>query len=217
MANDELKYYGKIPEPTLRRLPWYLAYVKLLKGKGDTVVSSTQIAKEINVDASQVAKDLSFVNISGKTRVGYEIDALVNILEDFLGFTSQHKIFLFGVGQLGAALMRDSGLNQYGVDIVAGFDIRKDVTGKKISGIPVFPLESLPEKQKEYGATIGIITVPVEKAQEVTDFIIANGIKALWNFTPFRIRVPEKIVVQNTSIYAHLAVMFNRMNENSNN
>ncbi|MDR2773992.1 MAG: redox-sensing transcriptional repressor Rex [Tannerella sp.] len=217
MVNDELKYYGKIPEPALRRLPWYLAYVKLLKGKGDTVVSSTQIAKEINVDASQVAKDLSFVNISGKTRVGYEIDALVNILEDFLGFTSQHKVFMFGVGQLGAALMRDSGLHQYGVDIVAGFDIRKDVIGKKIGGIPVFPMKILPEKQKEYGATVGIIAVPVEKAQEVADFIIANGIKALWNFTPFRIRMPEKIVVQNTSIYAHLAVMFNRMNENFNN
>jgi redox-sensing transcriptional repressor len=212
MANDELKFYEKIPEPTLRRLPWYLAYVKLLKGKGDTMVSSTQIAKEISVDASQVAKDLSCVNISGKTRVGYEIDALVDILEDFLGFTSQHKAFLFGVGRLGAALMRDSGLNQYGVEIVAGFDIREDLTGTKIDGIPVFSMKTLPQKQKEYEATIGIITVPVEKAQEVTDFVVENGIKALWNFTPFRIRAPKQIVVQNTSIYAHLAVMFNRMN-----
>jgi AT-rich DNA-binding protein len=186
----------------------------MLKEHGDTVVSSTQIAKEISVDASQVAKDLSFVNISGKTRVGYEIDALIDILEQFLGFTSQHKAFIFGVGQLGAALMRDSGLNQYGLDIVAGFDIRDDITGKVVGGIPVFGMDSLPEKQKEYKAAIGIITVPVDKAQEVADFIIDNGIKALWNFTPFRIRVAENIVVQNTSIYAHLAVMFNRMNEN---
>ena len=213
MANDEFKRIEKIPEPTLRRLPWYLAYIKLLKGNGDTVVSSTQIAKEINVDASQVAKDMSFVNISGKTRVGYEINALIDILEKFLGFTAQHKAFLFGVGQLGAALMRDAGLNQYGLDIVAGFDIRNSIIGKEVGGIPVFALNTLTEKQKEYGATIGIITVPVDKAQEVTDFIIHNGIKALWNFTPFRIRVPETIVVQNTSIYAHLAVMFNRMNE----
>ena len=216
MANNDLKRIEKIPEPTLRRLPWYLAYIKLLKGNGDTVVSSTQIAKEISVDASQVAKDLSFVNISGKTRVGYEIDALIDILENFLGFTAQHKAFLFGVGQLGAALMRDAGLNQYGLDIVAGFDIRNSIIGKEVGGIPVFPLNTLTEKQKQYGATIGIITVPVDKAQEVTDFIIQNGIKALWNFTPFRIRVPENIVVQNTSIYAHLAVMFNRMNENLN-
>ncbi|MCD7930987.1 MAG: redox-sensing transcriptional repressor Rex [Tannerellaceae bacterium] len=212
MDKDNIKEIWKVPEPTLRRLPWYLAFVKLLKGKGETFVSSTQIAKEINVDASQVAKDLSFVNISGKTRVGYEIDTLVEVLEQFLGFTSQHKAFIFGVGSLGASLLQDSGLNQYGLDIVAGFDIKDELAGLSINGIPVFHLKDFREKQKEYGATIGIIAVPVEKAQEVTEEIIEGGIKALWNFTPFRIRVPEHIVVQNTSMYAHLAVMFNRLN-----
>ena len=117
MANDEMKQIWKVPEPTLRRLPWYLAFLKLMKGRGEAFVSSTQIAKEINVDPSQVAKDLSFVNISGKTRVGYEISTLVDVLEDFLGFTAQHKAFLFGVGSLGAALLQDSGLKQYGLDI----------------------------------------------------------------------------------------------------
>lgn len=212
MANDELKEIWKIPEPTLRRLPWYLAFVKLMKTRGETFISSTQIAKEISVDASQVAKDLSFVNISGKTRVGYDIQALVDVLEDFLGFTAQHKAFLFGVGSLGAALLRDSGLSQYGLEIVAGFDVRPEMAGTEINGIPVFHINDFEAKQKEYGATIGVITVPVEKAQEVTDQIIAGGIQALWNFTPFRIRVPETIVVQNTSMYAHLAVMFNRLN-----
>lgn len=74
MANENTKINIKLPEPSLRRLPWYLAYVKLLKDKGEEYVSSTQIAKEINVDASQIAKDLSFINISGKTRVGYEVN-----------------------------------------------------------------------------------------------------------------------------------------------
>ena len=212
MASDDIKQAWKVPEPTLRRLPWYLAFVKLMKGKGEAFISSTQIAKEINVDPSQVAKDLSFVNISGKTRVGYDINALVDVLEDFLGFTSQHKAFLFGVGSLGASLLHDTGLSQYGLEIVAGFDVREDLDGSMINGIPVFHMDDFPAKQKEYGATIGVITVPVEKAQEVTDRIIEGGIKALWNFTPFRIRVPEHIVVQNTSMYAHLAVMFNRLN-----
>ena len=212
MASDDIKQAWKVPEPPLRRLPWYLAFVKLMKGKGETFISSTQIAKEINVDPSQVAKDLSFVNISGKTRVGYDINALVDVLEDFLGFTSQHKAFLFGVGSLGASLLHDTGLSQYGLEIVAGFDVREDLDGNMINGIPVFHMDDFPAKQKEYGATIGVITVPVEKAQEVTDRIIEGGIKALWNFTPFRIRVPEHIVVQNTSMYAHLAVMFNRLN-----
>ena len=201
----------KVPEPTLRRLPWYLAFVKILKSRGEDFVSSTQIAKEISVDSSQVAKDLSFVNISGKTRVGYEIDSLIEVLERFLGFTASHKAFLFGVGSLGAALLHDSGLSQYGLDVVAGFDIRPEMVGTSINGIPVFHSTEFVLKLQELNTKIGILTVPVEKAQEVADTMIAGGIKAIWNFTPFRIRVPESIVVQNTSIYAHLAVMFNRL------
>lgn len=212
MSNEEDKQDWNVPEPTLRRLPWYLAFVKLLKQRGENFVSSTQIAKEISVDSSKVAKDLSFVNITGKTRVGYEIDTLVEVLEDFLGFTTSHRAFLFGVGSLGAALLQDTGLNQYGLEVVAGFDVREELAGKVINGIPVFHLRDFPQKQKDFGVTIGIITVPVDKAQEVTDHIIAGGIRALWNFTPFRIRVPEDVVVQNTSMYAHLAVMFNRLN-----
>lgn len=212
MTRDEIKMAAKVPEPTLRRLPWYLAFVKLLKGKGETVVSSTQISKEINVDASQVAKDLSFVNVTGKTHVGYRIDALVEELEAFLGFSSSHKALLFGVGSLGAALLQDSGLRQYGLDIVAGFDVRPELDGQVINGIPVFHMDRFPVLRERWGATIGVITVPADKAQEVADRIMAGGIKGLWNFTPFRIRVPDGIVIQNTSMYAHLAVMFNRLN-----
>lgn len=214
MTNEPNKQLVKIPEPTLRRLPWYLAIVKLIKKRGERFVSSTQIAKEVGLDPSQVAKDLSYINISGKTRVGYELIELIDALETFLGFTSQHKAFVFGVGRLGAALMRDTGLSQYGVEIVAGFDIREELVGKEIGGIPIFHLQDLQEKSKEYDATIGILTVPVEQAQEVTEMIVSGGMKAVWNFTPFRIRVPQEIVVQNTSIYAHLAVMFNRIQSN---
>lgn len=212
MSDLESKSNIKLPEPSLRRLPWYLAYVKLLKDRGEEYVSSTQIAKEINVDASQIAKDLSFINISGKTRVGYEVNSLVDVLEDFLGFTAVHKAFIFGVGSLGAALLQDSGLSQYGLKVVAGFDVKSDIIGKEVNGIPVFHISKLSQKQKEYGAQIGILTVPVDKAQSTTEMMINGGIKAVWNFTPYRIRVPKNIVIQNTSIYAHLAVMFNRLN-----
>ena len=75
MATGNSRTSISLPEPSLRRLPWYLAYVKLLRDRGVEYVSSTQISKEINVDASQIAKDLSFINISGKTRVGYEVGA----------------------------------------------------------------------------------------------------------------------------------------------
>lgn len=155
---------------------------------------------------------MSFINISGKTRVGYEVNSLVEVLENFLGFTNVHKAFIFGVGSLGAALLQDSGLAQYGMNVVAGFDVKKELAGTMINGIPVYHISEFEQKQKELGANIGILTVPVERAQEATENMIAGGIKAIWNFTPFRIRVPKHIVVQNTSIYAHLAVMFNRLN-----
>ncbi|GAK37488.1 redox-sensing transcriptional repressor Rex [Bacteroides graminisolvens] len=215
MSNQpQKKDIAKVPEPTLRRLPWYLSNVKLLKQKGEQYVSSTQISKEINVDASQIAKDLSYVNISGRTRVGYEVDALIEVLEDFLGFTDMHKAFLFGVGSLGGALLRDSGLKHFGLEIVAAFDVNPNLIGTHINGIPIFHSSEFVNKMKEYDVHIGVLTVPIEIAQQITDTMIAGGIKAVWNFTPFRIRVPENIVVQNTSLYAHLAVMFNRLNFN---
>ena len=208
------KEADKVPEPTLRRLPWYLSNIKLMKEKGEQYVSSTQISKEINIDASQIAKDLSYVNISGRTRVGYNIDALIEVLESFLGFTNMHKAFLFGVGSLGAALLRDSGLHHFGLEIVAAFDVNPELVGKDLNGIPIFHSDDFETKMKEYDVNIGVLTVPINIAQEITNKMVDGGIKAVWNFTPFRIRVPENIVVQNPSLYAHLAVMFNRLNFN---
>ena len=208
------KEADKVPEPSLRRLPWYLSNIKLMKEKGEQYVSSTQISKEINIDASQIAKDLSYVNISGRTRVGYNIDALIEVLESFLGFTNMHKAFLFGVGSLGGALLRDSGLRHFGLEIVAAFDVNPELVGKDLGGIPIFHSDDFEAKMKEYDVNIGVLTVPINIAQEITNKMVDGGIKAVWNFTPFRIRVPENIVVQNTSLYAHLAVMFNRLNFN---
>ena len=167
MSTSIRKEADKVPEPTLRRLPWYLSNIKLMKEKGEQYVSSTQISKEINIDASQIAKDLSYVNISGSPRVGYNIDAL-----------------------------------------------NPELVGKDLNGIPIFHSDDFEAKMKEYDVNIGVLTVPINIAQEITDKMVDGGIKAVWNFTPFRIRVPENIVVQNTSLYAHLAVMFNRLNFN---
>lgn len=204
---------NNIPEPTLRRLPWYLAYVELLRQRGETSISSTQIAREVGVDASMVAKDLSYINLQGRTRVGYAVEDLIKVLGEFLGFTRHHRAILFGVGSLGAALLQDGGLKQFGLDIVAGYDVKYELDGMRINNVPIHHTDHFPSLQSKMKVPIGIITVPVNKAQDVSDLMVQNGIKAIWNFTPFRIHVPENIVVQNTSIYAHLAVMFNRLGE----
>ncbi|MDE5720394.1 MAG: redox-sensing transcriptional repressor Rex [Paramuribaculum sp.] len=204
-----------LPEPTLSRLPWYLAYVSLLKVRRVAYVSSTAIARGIHLDASMVAKDLSFVNVRGKTRIGYEVVELERELRNFLGFDRQHNAVIAGVGSLGAALIADSGLQRYGLDIVAGFDVERSIIGTIISGVPVFDITQVAEVRADMQAEIGVIAVPVEQAQAVADTLIDAGVSALWNFTPCRLLAPENIVIQNTSIYAHLAVMYNRINANN--
>ena len=97
---------------------------------------------------------------------------------------------------------------------MAAFDVNPELVGKDLNGIPIFHSDDFEAKMKEYYVNIGVLTVPINIAQEITDKMVDGGIKAVWNFTPFRIRVPENIVVQNTSLYAHLAVMFNRLNFN---
>ena len=94
-----------VPIPVLRRMPSYLSFVKTLQKQGEKYVSSTRIAEYMEIDSTQVTKDLSHTGISGKTRVGYEVDSFVRILEDFLGFSRVDGAFLVGAGSLGSALL----------------------------------------------------------------------------------------------------------------
>ena len=141
--SEQQHIHDIIPEPALRRLPWYLAYVSMLREQKVEFVSSTQISRELKVDASQIAKDLSFLNIKGKTRIGYEVASLEKELEDFLGFRRGHNALIVGVGSLGAALIQDTGLSRYGLNIVAGFDVNPNIVGRTLCGIPVFGVKEL--------------------------------------------------------------------------
>ena len=205
-----------IPEPSLRRKPWYLAYVSMLRERHVDYVSSTQISRELKVDSSQIAKDLSFLDIKGKTRIGYEVKLLEHKLEEFLGFRRRHRAVMVGAGSLGGALMQDSGLTRYGLEIVAGFDVDPALVGSVKHGLPVYHIDSLTDECRRLRAGIGILAVPPEHAQTMADRLIEAGVKAIWNFTPFRICAPEGVVISNTSIYAHLAVMYNRMEADAN-
>ena len=119
---------------------------------------------------------------------------------------------MIGCGSLGKALLRDSGLSKYGLEIVAGFDIDPDVISSSELGVDIYHIDSIYEVMEENPASIGILAVPADLAQESADIAIGAGVKAIWNFTPYRVKVAEGIVMANTSIYAHLALIFNRLN-----
>ena len=206
-----MKEDSSVPVPVLRRMPSYLAFVKTLQKRGEKYVSSTRIAEYMDIDSTQVTKDLSHTGLTGKTRVGYEVDSFVRVLEDFLGFSKVDNAFLVGAGSLGSALLQDKGLAAFGLNIEAAFDVDDAKVGTKGNDIEIYHIDEFRAMAAERNVVIGIITVPAEHAQNVADLMVAWGIKAIWNFTPARIKVPSHIVVQNTTIYMNLAILFNKL------
>lgn len=200
-----------IPEPTIRRMPKYHDYVKRKKQEGEKYLSAPRIAHRLRLDATQVTKDLAYTGITGKTKVGYNVDDLLAAIEEFLGFNHQDHAFLVGAGSLGTALVGYPGFEEYGVKIIAAFDNHPAKIGTKIRGVPVMHIDKFGDLVDRMHVSFGIITTPAEYAQQIADLMVTWGIKAIWNFSPVNILVPEHIIVQNTSIYANLAVIMNKL------
>ncbi len=202
-----------VPEPTVRRMPQYLTYLKNLKAGGSTSVSAPLIAKDLKIDSTQVTKDFSYTGITGKPRIGYNIEELIEALKEFLGYNRSDLGFLVGAGNLGSALINYNGFKDIGLRIVAAFDICPKKVGTTVNGLEVFHIDKFRNLAERLHVSIGIITTPENVAQQVADMMIGWGIKAVWNFTPALVKVPENIILENTSIYSNLAVIFNKLNK----
>ncbi len=200
-----------ISEPTLKRLPRYLMYLKQVRETGKENISGPGIAHDLGLDPTQVTKDLSVLGLTGKTRVGFEVNELIVGLEEFLGFRRKNEAFLVGAGKLGQALMNYESFADYGLKIVAAFDTNKSIIGEEINKIQVFPIEKFRDLASRLHIIFGIITTPASSAQFVADMMVSWGIKAIWNFAPVNLKLPSGIVVQNTSLYEGLAVMYNKI------
>lgn len=209
-SNKKKKIVG-VPAPTVRRMPTYLSYLKETLPEGKQYISAPAIARDLKLDPTQVTKDLSYTGITGKTRIGYDVLNLIDRLEDFLGFNRKNDAFLLGVGNLGKALIGYPGFNDFGVKIVAAFDVNPELVGTEISGVPVFHIDKFRNLAERLHIRFGILTTPAEVAQNMTDLMVAWGIKAIWNFTPVNLRLPEDIILQNTSIYSNLALLLNKI------
>lgn len=207
------KELSQTPLPTIRRLPSYLRVLEQLKKEGEENVSATDIAKRLELKSIQVRKDLSNTGIVGRPKVGYEIDELRRHIRKFLGWDKVSEAFLVGAGALGSALLGYRGFEEYGLDIVAAFDVNPALVGSEIHGKKVLPIEKLPELIGRMGVCIGILTVPAEYAQEVTNSMVDAGIKGIWNFATSHLNVPEGVVVQNENLASGLAVLSVQLTE----
>jgi len=208
MLTDGDKY---VSEPTLRRLPLYLHHLRELASEAPAFISCTDIGRHLNLDPTQVRKDLEVTGIVGKPRVGYIVAELIQKIEDFLGWNNLNEAFLVGAGNLGMALLGYDRLRHYGVSIIAAFDTDDAKVGTTIYGKQVLPLEKLSDLARRMHVQIGIITVPGAAAQSVADLMVKGGIRAIWNFAPVTLRVPEEIIVQNEELYYSLASLSSKL------
>ncbi len=201
------------PLPSVRRLPAYLRLLYELKARGRDVVSCPHVAEELGLVSVQVRKDLAITGIVGKPKIGYQIPELIDAIEKFLGWNNTRDAFLVGVGCLGAALMGYDGFSQFNLNVLAGFDNDPKKVRKSVHGKEVFPMEKLPDLVKRMHVLIGILTVPAAAAQEVADAMVQSGIRAIWNYTPVSLRVPDNVIVEDVKLASSLAALSSRLDE----
>jgi redox-sensing transcriptional repressor len=195
------------PHPSIRRLPSYLRMLRRLQTDGAQKVSCTQIAKELDLDSTQVRKDLALTGITGRPRIGYELLPLIEAIEAFLGWNTVSDAFLVGAGSLGKALMGYENFRRCGLNIVAAFDVSEGKIGQEIFGRKVHSLNDMPAMAAGTGVTLGVLTVPGSSAQAAADAMVAAGIRGIWNFAPVRLDVPDSVLVENVELVSSLAVL----------
>ena len=202
-----------VSEPTLKRLPLYHHFLKELLQREQEAVSCTDIGEELNLDPTQVRKDLEAAGISGRPRIGYATAAVVDGIERFLGWKKVSEAFLVGAGSMGSALLGYRKFEECGLKIVAAFDRDPAKVGRKIHGKHVLALDKLTDLAQRMHVLIGIITAPAVEAQAVADALVAGGVRAIWNFAPVRLRVPEHIIVHNEDLYCSLASLSQKLGQ----
>lgn len=193
----------------MQRLPQYLAYLKVRQKQGETMVSSTIIAEDLRLNPVQVRKDLALATSAGRPKTGYPIDTLIDDLEHFLGYHNTQDAFVVGTGRLGSALLGNRQFADYGLNILAGFDIDPALHGQEVEGKPIFPMEKLPNLVVRMRVMIGILSVPPSAAQAACDHMVESGIEAIWNFTAKQLDVPEAIIVHNENLATSFAILSN--------
>ncbi|MDD5595064.1 MAG: redox-sensing transcriptional repressor Rex [Candidatus Omnitrophica bacterium] len=181
------------------RLSKYKNALYRLQSLGFVKVFSDNLADAIGATASQVRKDFSLFGISGNKKGGYQIDNLLEKLNNILGKDTIQRVIIVGAGNIASALMKYKGFEKEGIKIVAAFDI--DPTKlKKNNEIPVLPLEELKAFVKDNQIRIGILAVPDIAAQQVAQMLFSAGIKGILNFAPIRLESPDDRVVNNVNL-----------------
>jgi redox-sensing transcriptional repressor len=192
----------KVSESTVARLSMYLRLLTELSAAGTTTLASEELARRCGTSAAQVRKDLSFFGTFGKRGLGYSVPELTGALRSILGLERRWRVALIGAGKIGAALMAYQDFRRQGFDIVAVFDADEAKIGTEWNGLVVQGDADLEVAAR--GIDIAIVAVPAEAAQAVVDRVVEAGVRAVLNFAPTKLSVPEHVAVKTVNMALEL-------------
>ena len=213
--------FSEISKLALQRLPAYMAYLNSLPKDAPTHISATTIATALGLGEVQVRKDLAAVTSGGKPKVGYVVSELIEELEQFMGYKNMSEAILVGCGKIGCAVLNYRNFIQYGLKIVAGFDVDPTLAGITPSGKKILPMEKMKSLCSRMHIQLAVIAVPAEQAQAVCDELVACGIRGILNLASVHLNVPYHVIVRYENLAVELAILAGQVEaqqqEESNN
>ncbi|MCI0610195.1 MAG: redox-sensing transcriptional repressor Rex [Anaerolineae bacterium] len=197
----------KIPDIIIGRLPVYLRALQRLAEKGISTTSSQELGEIVGISAAQIRKDISQFGEFGKQGTGYAISFLIEKLQDILKVDRVWEVVVIGMGDIGHALAHYQGFANRGFHVKMVFDNDPKKVGEKIGEFEVYNTASLAEKIKQHKIKIAMLAVPASDAQSVADQLVKAGVKAILNYAPISLTVPEGVRVQYIDPVTHLQRM----------
>jgi redox-sensing transcriptional repressor len=194
----------KISESTIHRLSIYYRALSALEREKYPTISSRELAKREKLTPAQVRKDLSFFGSFGTRGLGYPVVELRNRIAEILGLNRLWNVALVGVGNIGSALSQYKEFSKQGFNIKLVFDNDQRKIGSNHKGIIVADVRDLKKMVTSEKIDLVIIAVPAPAAQAVCDEVLAGGIKAIMNFAPINLKVPDNIVLRNQNMCIEL-------------
>ncbi|MBN1899580.1 MAG: redox-sensing transcriptional repressor Rex [Spirochaetes bacterium] len=192
---------SKISNFSIERLLLYSRTLSDIKrNQKVTKILSTDIASFLNIDSTQVRKDLSYIGKLGKRGLGYFVDSLLNALNSFLYRDKKINTAILGIGKLGSALLGYQPFQKYNIHIVAGFDVNPNKIGNRLNNIIIYPVDELEYIIKAKNIQIGVITTPESAAFGIAERLKNAGVKAIINFAPVFISFADKPIVENIDL-----------------
>ena len=192
--------FKRVSEAVIRRIPRYYRHLVMLESQGVERISSERLAKQMNLNASQVRQDFNCFGGFGQQGYGYNVSTLISEIKKIMAIDRKHSIIIVGAGNIGHALTNFPGFNESGFEVKALFDINKELIGSSVNGRPVLDIKDMDEYIRHNSIDIGVIA-----AQEIADRMCAAGIRGIWNFVP--VDLTTSVPIENVHLSESLSTL----------